>query len=147
TGHRWTADVDGAVSRLVLDFARRWQRDAIAIPNTAHKDAVLKAACRLERRDGLTNLLALACDLKPIADAGTTWDRDPWLLGVPNGVVDLRPGALRPGRRTDAVTITTAVPFDADASCPRWTQFIAEIFPADLDLMSFVARAVGYSLT
>src|SRR5262245_2794079 len=69
-GHRWTPDLDGAVSRLVLDFARRWQQDAITeIPNSAQREAVFKAACRLERRDGLSNMLTYAKDLKPIADA------------------------------------------------------------------------------
>ncbi len=92
-------------------------------------------------------MLALAQDFRPIADTGGGWDADPWLLGVPNGVVDLRTGELRPGRREDRITMQTAVPYDPEATCPRWKQFLVEIFADDEELIGFVQRAVGYSIT
>ena len=48
------------------------------------------------------------------------------LLGTPGGVVDLRTGVLRNGRREDMITRTTAVaPSDAP-DCPLWLQFLHE---------------------
>ena len=76
-------------------------------------------------------MLALARNLHPITDAGERWDADPWLMGVVNGVVDLRTGRLRPGRRDDHITMSTAVPFDPDHPCPRWQRFVTEVFAAD----------------
>ena len=61
----------------------------------ADKAAVLKVAMRLERREALVSMLKLAAAIKPIADDGTGWDTCGWLLGVPNGVVNLRDGRLR----------------------------------------------------
>ena len=93
-GHRWEPDADLAVTRLPLDFARTWQREAIDLPDPDQRAAAVKFAIKLERRDAMNNMLAIAKALKPIADAGDGWDTDPYLLGVPNGVVDLRTGHL-----------------------------------------------------
>lgn len=80
--HRWRRDVDAAITRLALDFARRWQREGLEIEDLQKREAALKAALRIERRDALNSMLALAHDLKPIADAEDDWDLGPHLLGV-----------------------------------------------------------------
>jgi putative DNA primase/helicase len=145
--HRWVLDTDGAVVRLALTFARDWQRTLIEIQDREQREAQFKAAIRLERRDALHSMLALARNLHPITDAGERWDADPWLMGVVNGVVDLRTGRLRPGRRDDRITMSTAVPFEPDQPCPRWERFVAEIFAADAAQIDYVQQAAGYSVT
>lgn len=146
-GHRWVPDADAAVTRIGLDFARAWQREALDIPTPKQREATIRHAIALERRDRLESLLRFAEALRPIADAGDRWDVDPWLLGVPNGVVDLRTGELRPGLRGDRITMSTAVAYDPAATCPRWDRFITEIFGDDLELPHYVQKCVGYSLT
>ena len=37
--------------------------------------------------------------------------------------------------------------YDPDAACPRWEQFLGEVFDGDSDLIAFFGRLVGYSLT
>lgn len=145
--HRWMPDADAAIQRLALNFARTWQRDALDLENRGDREDAIKFALRLERRDAMGNMLALARAMKPIADAGTDWDRDPWLLGVPNGIIDLRTGALRDGTPADGLTMQAGVDFDPDATCPRWTRFLAEVFAGRDELIDFVHRALGYSLT
>ena len=76
-----------------------------------------------------------------------SWDEDPWLLGLPNGVVDLRTGLLRPGRPQDAITMAAGTAFDPRAAAPRFRTFLSEIFEENEGLIGFVRRAVGYALT
>lgn len=147
TASRWMPDADAQVQRLALAFVRQWQHDALDMPDRARREDSVKFTLSLERRDRLTNLLALAKTMTPIAHPGTGWDADPYLLAVANGVVDLRTGRLRPGRPEDGVTLQTAVPFDPSATCPRWLRFIEDIFGGHADLQRFVWAAVGYSLT
>ncbi len=92
-------------------------------------------------------MLELARSQPPIADKGKNWDADPMLLGVPNGIVDLRRGELRDGRRDDRVCMQAGVAFDSKASCDRWLQFLDEVFDGDKDLIEYICRAVGYSIT
>lgn len=145
--HHWATDRDSAITRLALEFARTYQREAMSLTSQERRQKTLTFAMRLERRHALASLLTLAQSLKPIADAGDQWDADPWLLGVPNGLVDLRTGELRDGRREDNITMQTAVPFDPDARCPRWERFLVEVFAGDADLIDYMHAAVGYALT
>ena len=146
-GHRWVPDADAAVTRLAIDFARHWQYEAIDAPDRNKREPVVKFAIRLERRDAMNNMLALARALRPIADSGDAWDSDPYLFGVPNGVIDLKSGEFRNGRREDRITFSAGVRYDPHAACPRWTQFLSEVFADNQELISFVERAIGYSLT
>jgi putative DNA primase/helicase len=145
--HRWVRDIDAAVPRLGLEFVHDWQREAVELTSRERREAVLTFTMKLERRDALNSVLALAATMKPVADDGTGWDAAPMLLGVPNGVVDLRTGTLRPGSREDKITMSTAVPFDADATCHRWESFLSDIFNGADDLVEFIWRVIGYSLT
>ena len=146
-GHRWAPDTDGAVTRLGLDFARAWQREAVdKITDSKQREAAIRAAIRLERRDALKSMLKLAADLHPIADAGDGWDPDPWLLGTPGGVVDLRTGKLRAGQRGDRITMSTDIEYRPEARSTRWEQALQSILVAD-ETISFVQTALGYSAT
>ncbi len=145
-GHRFIADADGAVTRLALKHVREQQHHALDIPDGVERQKQTEHWAKFDRRAALDNMLAIAKALPPVADAGDRWDADRYVLGVSNGVVDLQSGALRPGRREDGVIMSAGVPFDPMATCPRWTQFLTEIFAGDEELVGFVQRAVGYSL-
>lgn len=145
--HHFRPDVDGRLYRLALEAAKLWQHQASLETDVNRRAAVFAWACSLERRGKLENVLALARRLEPIADAGDRWDADPWLLGVPNGVIDLRAGELRDGKPDDRVTMQAGAAFGPEAACPRWERFLLEVFSGNRDLVSYVQRALGYSLT
>lgn len=145
--HRWKRDADAAVTRIAIDFARDWQREAVEIPDRDRRESVFRAALKLERRDALFSMLALARDLRPIADAGGNWDRAPRLLGCSNGVVDLTTGRLRSGRRDDRMTMSTAVPYDESAACERFERFVMEICGGERIIADYLRCVAGYCLT
>src|SRR6185312_13285909 len=99
-----------------------------------------------ESRQRLDALLVQAQAEHPIADAGEHWDEDPFLLGVANGVIDLRDGSLRRGRPDDRITQHSSVAFDPNATCTRWLRFLGELF-GDPEIVDYIHRAIGYSLT
>jgi putative DNA primase/helicase len=144
--HRWRRDVDGAITRMALEFARRWQHEALKIEDLQKREAALKASLRLERRDALNSMLGLAKDLKPIADPGDSWDLDPHLLGVPNGVVDLRTGDLRAGRREDKISLSASIAYDPHARSQLWERTLKAVLVDD-ELICFFQAAAGYSAT
>jgi putative DNA primase/helicase len=145
--HWWRADVDGELMRIAKQTARFRLKNSDAINDDEKRRQEVQWALHSESLPRLQAMLTLARNEKPLADAGENWDADPWLLGVANGVVNLRTGKLRPGTPNDRITLHTNVIFDPDARCPRWDRFVSEIFDGDLELMSYVRRAVGYSLT
>jgi putative DNA primase/helicase len=72
-------------------------------------------------------------------------DADPYLLGARDEVLDLR--TEQPTVTEDVITKTIAVRFDPAAECTRWLRFLDQIFDGNEDLISYVQRAIGYSLT
>lgn len=74
-------------------------------------------------------------------------DKDPFLLGVQNGVIDLRQGELRAETKEDLVTHYSSVAFDPEAKCPRFEQFVAEIMNNDSELIIYLQKLVGYTMT
>ena len=79
--------------------------------------------------------------------AATTdqWDADPWLLNTPGGVIDLRTGEIRDHQPSDYMTKMTAV--EPDGACPLWRKFLNRIFAGDAELIAYVQRVAGYTLT
>lgn len=74
-------------------------------------------------------------------------DSDPFLLNCRNGTLDLRTGKIRPHSPDDYLTKILSIEYDPDAICPRWEAFLFEIFGGDQELIDFVHRALGYSIT
>ena len=75
------------------------------------------------------------------------FDSDPYLINAANGTLDLRTDKLRPFSSTDYLTQVAAAPFDPGAQCVRFKKFLREVFAGDRDLVRFVQRFAGYTLT
>ena len=144
--HYWREDTTGEVYRLATAAARERYSRSVNIEDLDERRRVAKWSIDSEQRNRLESAVALAKNIQPIADSGETWDTDPWLLGMANGVVDLRGGKLRNGRPNDQITLTTGIEFDPEAKCPRWEQFLQEVI-GDSELINWLWRALGYSLT
>lgn len=146
-GHWWADDLDGEARRLAKLATRHRFLGAAGIEDLKARTDVAKFAIASENRQRLDAMLLQAQSEPPIANAGDSWNGDSWLFGAVNGVVDLRTGQLRPGRPEDGVTLHTNVPFEPDAACPRWLGFLDEVFRGDAELIDYIWRTVGYSLT
>jgi putative DNA primase/helicase len=99
-----------------------------------------------ESASGLRNMVKVAATEPDVAVNALDLGRDPWLLNVVNGTLDLRTGTLREHARDDLITKLAPVEYHADARCPRWEAFLKRI-TGDPDLEAFLRRAVGYTLT
>jgi putative DNA primase/helicase len=73
-------------------------------------------------------------------------DRDPMLLNLHNGTLDLRTGKLLPHNPADLITRVIPYDFDPSAKCPRFEQFLVEVLP-DAETIEFFWKFAGYCLT
>jgi putative DNA primase/helicase len=75
-------------------------------------------------------------------------DKDPMLLGVNVGVIDLRSSLLRDDPAKEAfITKKARVSYVQNATCPNWLMFLDQITGNDQEYACYIQRAVGYSLT
>src|SRR5262249_1649898 len=113
----------------------------------AKLNRLLKHCLAWEDARAVANCLEMARSEKGVPVLPAQLDADPWLLNCTTGTLDVRTGHLRPHRREDLLTKLAAVPFDPDAPCPQWLRFLDRIMDGNKDLINYLQRVIGYSLT
>lgn len=149
SGDRWVLCDQGQEIEAVKLAAQAMMADAaasLALDQDRGKGRVREAvaAHNLSR---LRATLELAQSAPGMSTGPAELDTNPMLLGVGNGVVDLRSATLIPNRPEMLITRHCAPNFDIAATCPRWLQFMPEVFGGDLATIDTVQRLLGYTLT
>ena len=146
-GQRWKPDDTAGVVRMAKDAVRRIYAEASKIHEKRKRVARAEHARRSEANTRIKAMLELAQSEPGIPILPDQLDADPWLLTVANGTLALRTGELR-GHDPDRFnTKLVEVAYDRGADCPLWRQFLDEIMGSDENMIRFLQRAVGYSLT
>lgn len=76
-----------------------------------------------------------------------SFDQTPYLLGVRNGVLDLRSGAITPNSQDLRVLRCCGAVYDESAKCPTWEQALRDWFYGDKQKIAYVQRLLGQMLT
>lgn len=145
-GMRWRRDRDRAVIRAAKATVRTIYAEVAATEDPDRRKALASWAAKSESARSLRELLFHAsADLTVLPE---DLDRDPWLLNVRNGTIDLRTGQLQqPHRRGDLITKLVPVDYAPDAQAPTWEKFLTRAFADDTELVDFAQRHAGYCLT
>jgi len=138
---RLIARESAALARRAIDEAEEDRRKALM----AQAEALLRWAVQSENERTIAAGLKLTKHALLIEYGDL--NADPWLFNVQNGTVDLRTGTLRPHDPTDLITFIAPVTYDPAAPCPTLERFLSEVFAGAADLVAFIQRAVGWSLT
>jgi putative DNA primase/helicase len=147
SGNRWEVDNDGAVVRLAKETVTAMYSEALQITSQSRRDALIKHALKSQAESRLTAMVSLAESEIEVALSAKALDSNPWLVGVQNGVVELKTGKFRAGRREDLITKQASVWYDPNAHCPQWLKFLDTITGGDKLLQAYLQRAIGYTLT
>ena len=96
------------------------------------------------RIQALVGLLKMSKDIKVSDDE---LDTDNYLFNV-NGITrNLNNGKGFPPEPKNLITKKSKFVYDKEAKCPIWDLFLMQIFNQDKDLIRFVQKAMGYSLS
>jgi len=144
-GRRWKRDRGGEIMRRARDTVRALAAMAEALDDEKQRAGLVKHALKTESAGRLQAMVKLGACL--LGEESSAFDQRPWLLNCGNGTVDLRTGELGPHRRADLLTKLVSVDFDPGAACPRWEAFLLQVMGGSAELVMFLQRAVGYSLT
>lgn len=136
----WHRDDTAKIDRLAVEITR----SALYWPDAGQLTPDAKRRINSKRTAGSVRDLALSD--RRIAATVDQWDTNPWLLGVPGGVVDLKLGHLLAARPEDYITKRTAVA-PAAGECPHWTSLLQRVTQCDEPLLAYLQRLCGYILT
>ncbi|MEO7495879.1 MAG: phage/plasmid primase, P4 family [Massilia sp.] len=110
------------------------------------KGAVSDSLNRFRTTAGFRAIVSHVELLDEIHITEDTFDTDPYLLAVENGVIDLRTGGFRTARASDYLRRQAKVAYDCDAKPPEWIRFMKSVTCVDRELYEFIRRALGYAL-
>ena len=126
-------------------MVRKIYSEAEKTADSAKRKAIAGHAMKSESGNRIKAMISLAKSEVPITPEQL--DQNPWLLTCINGTIDLKTGEKMKHQRGHFITQLVPVEFDKDALCSKWHSFLDRIMGGNDNLISFLQRAVGYSLT
>ncbi len=145
-GRRWKRDETGTVRNLAKVVARSIYGEIAVAKTKEQRTTIWKHANRSESAAARTSMLKLAESETGVPIEPLQMDRDPYLLNVLNGTLDLRTGLLRPHDQADTITKLAPVTFDPEAECPTFLAFLIRVLP-DEEVRRFLRYMTGYAMT
>jgi putative DNA primase/helicase len=125
------------ISRAVCRSSLYWPEAASLTPDGKRKIARKATAGSVRDMAGTDRRIAATVE---------QWDTNPFLLGVPGGVVDLTTGELLPGEPGQYITKKCSVAPDKGEH-PLFDKVLARATRDDPDIRAYLLRWFGYMLT
>ncbi len=154
SGGVWSPDFLDRSRSIVHRTADRVRSMAEALTSAAVSDEEIAEAKRWMRwsdycqsKRGIDSALSELVALPLVATRLAALDRHHHLLVVRNGVVDLRTGMLQEHNQELLLTKRVEVDFDPEAKAPRWESYLSEVMMDDAEMVGYLRRLVGYSIT
>lgn len=145
-GNRWVLDAVGEIEQLAKATLKQMRAAAEHLPDDT-RAKLIKHSLASESARRIKAMVELARTEDGIPILQNQLDCDPYLFNVLNGTVDLRTGRLLKPNSAHYITKSSPIIYDPNAKCPQWKALLHKIMNGNERLMSFLKRAVGYSLT
>jgi len=148
TGGYWKPDAENLATReLCKRLAPVIASEVGNYEDTDSKTKVTKWASDSKSNARLSNAMESATsDPRIIVDV-ESWDADSEMLGVANGVINLRTGELLRGRRDLYITRRAPVAYTPGIKNKRWDAFLDVATGGDKEFQEWLQKAAGYTLT
>lgn len=147
-GCRWAADLTGAIERSADVAVEAMSAEADWYESSGDEDAAkaFRKHIKASRSNkSKTNMLKEVQHNMPIMPFQL--DKHKMAFNVPNGTLSLKSGQLVPAKRDYFITKFSPIEYTDNADCPLWQKFLDDIFGRDKDLIRYIQKAVGYSMT
>lgn len=146
-GTCWEVDNMGRVEEDCVDFVHQMYRGLRFITDRNLQAAFEKHLLKSEsyrRIIALLGLLKMSRDIKVSSDM---LDRDNYIFNVEGTTLNLAEGKGMKPQPSHLISKKSKFIYNREAKCPTWEMFLMQIFNNDMDLIHFVQKAMGYSLS
>ena len=143
-GKRWQSDNDGAAERAADKAVEAMKAEAELYEGDL-STAFAKHLKNSRSNRAKTAMLKEAQHRSPILPQQLDCHR--MLFNTPSGVLSLKTGRLSEHDPELFITKLSGTEYGDNARCPLWLSFLDDIFNGDRELIRYVQKAVGYSLS
>lgn len=141
----WEYDELGTIKRMMLDCVKSLYSKLPEMSRNESENLTrhIKSSECIRSIEGSLDAVKLMDNITIREDS---FDCNPFLISVLNGTINMQSGTLQPFKRENMITVQMPVHYDPQAQCPRFAEFITQIFPGDIDTQKYIQRFAGYLL-
>lgn len=146
-GAWWQEDLLETVrerARQSIDNLRQWTFESPDVDEFIRRAKHYRASTRANRIEGL---LAVTRSSEEIVVEVRDLDKYPHFIACRNGTVDLKSGELLPPDRDLLLTRGVEIDYEPDTVAEEFQSFLNTIFGSSQEVIGYVQRFFGYSLT
>lgn len=151
SGKHWQYDATGGIYRMAKSALRHLKAEGEGLDDSKDekiaslKKSIISFALKSEN-DSRIKAMVNQCKSQAETIMGEM-DTYPFALNVRNGTLDLKGGKLKCHEKSRYITKIINMDFNIEASCPNWINFLDKIFKGNKEIIDYVQKSVGYSLT
>lgn len=148
-GGKWDKDDRGVVRQLIDATVEDMKNETIiASPDLDPEDVEAAWQKHLKSSRSNNKKKAMMDELKHrVSVIPSEFDRDDMLLNAENGYIDLSSGELLPHDINKMFSRISTYEYTDKMDAPVWQKFLEDIFDNDYDVIHYIQKAIGYSLT
>jgi len=147
-GGYWKPDIENLeMQELSKRLAPIIASEVVNYEDADKQADVMRWALQAKSNSRIAGSIESATSDPRVLVAVDTWDSDETLMGVLNGVIDLRTGELLKGRPDLHITRRAPVAYTPGIRNVKWEQFLDFATGGDKELQEWIQKAAGYSLT
>lgn len=144
----WKVCEHGQEIRAAEEICLKLIDHALMLHKLGHPDAkrLVREAQDAHRLPRIEAMLKLASRQEGIAHVASELDADPYLLGVRNGVVDIKSNTLLKATPEMRITKQCNAAYTDDPCCPNWERFLFQVFEGDTETIRTIQILLGCTL-
>lgn len=148
-GEKWEVDQTGKIRVLIDEMIDQMKNEKVraadGVDEEEAKELLRKHIKKSRQNSSKKNL---EDELKHhVAVLPEDFDNDDMLLNVSNGYLDLASGELRPHDKEKMFAKQANSEYSEKMTPDVWIDFLNDIFDGDKDVIHYLQKALGYSLT
>ena len=147
TGKYWKTATHADIFNYARKTINTIQREADLSLSTVEISALRRWSETSQSEAKIRSMINMACKHEDIQVRLGDFDKDRNRINCLNGIIDLTSGQLLGRTPKDYVSKIINVDYDPHAKAPLFETFVGQIFDHDKELIDWVQRALGYSLT
>lgn len=148
-GINWEIDERGLVRTLIDQTVNDMKNEKVLTSEDVdEEDAILNLQKHIKNSRSNAAKNRMEDEIKHhIPVTFEDFDRDDMLINTPNGYLDLTSGEQREEDKTKMFSYVTNTEMTDTAQPDTWIDFLNDIFNNDQDLIRFIQKSIGYSMT
>jgi len=145
-GKYWQTDIYNSVKQFAEIIAEDLKQQMLLNGFNSDLKSYQRNINRILSSSGKSAMIKEAQHIHGVPVVNDDFDKEDYILNCESGILDLRNGTIIPHNKNKMLSKFT--PFEiVDKKPERWLKFLDEIFEGNKEIIDYVHKVAGYSLT